>query len=235
MFIYFRYASVGKEISAISCRPLNTTKNFTESIAVSVWGSNRVKIFVFAKQSQLTIDTGLKFVCESPLLSALPRSLLFHDFGAGLGAKSSSYHPHLLIGLGDGNVVSFLFRNNELRDQKIFSLGDVPVSLAACEGDGKKVVFACGSRAAILFWEKETLRNSPVIIKVSATSLNRGFQAQLLQDIAAVSPLNTSKYPSCLILATSRGLVIGNMKDLDKMHIRTVGCLLKDISIRKSD
>jgi DNA damage-binding protein 1 len=147
------------EISAVSCTPLNPSKNFTNYIAASFWGSNRVKLY--------SPESNFLFICETPSLLALPRSLLLHNFGQSTGHKEPDYHPHLLVGLTDGTAVSYAFRNKELVDQNVFSLGDLPVLLSACQVDSRKTVFACGSRSSILFWEKEMLRHSPVILKVS--------------------------------------------------------------------
>lgn len=140
----------------ISCAPLDPTKNFTKHIAVAFWGSNRVKVF----------DPNSPDVCETPSLPALPRSLLFHNFGEDTSSKGKNHHPHLLVGLGDGTLVSFSFRAKELGDQRIISLGDLPVSLSVSPKDERKPLIACGSRASILFWERETLRHSPVPLKV---------------------------------------------------------------------
>jgi DNA damage-binding protein 1 len=160
-----RFRDVGdgfaREISAVSCTPLNPSKNFTNYIAASFWASNCVKLF--------SPESNLSIICETSTLPALPRSLLLHNFGQSTSSKDPDYHPHLLVGLTDGSVAAFSFMNKELVDQKIISLGDLPVLLNACQVDGRKTVFACGSRASILFWEKETLRHSLVILKVRWT------------------------------------------------------------------
>jgi DNA damage-binding protein 1 len=150
------------EISAVSCTPPDPSKNFTHYIAASFWGSNCVKLF--------SPVANLDSICEKRSLPALPRSLLLHNFGQSTNTKDHDYHPHLLVGLTDGTVVSYALKSEnegfELVDQNIFSLGDLPVFLSACQVDSRKTVFACGSRASILFWERETLRHSPVFLKV---------------------------------------------------------------------
>jgi DNA damage-binding protein 1 len=162
MYSEDRFRDVGdgfaSEISAVSCTPPNSSKNFTNYIAVSFWGSNCVKLF--SPESNLTV------ICETPSLPALPRSLLLHNFGQSTRTKDPDYHPYLLVGLTDGTVVSFAFQNKELVDQNIFSLGELPVFLSPCQVDSRKTVITCGSRASILFWERETLHHSPVILKV---------------------------------------------------------------------
>lgn len=148
-----------KEISAISCKPLNPAKNFTSHIAVSFWGSNRV--IIYSANDNFTV------VCQTPSLLALPRSLLFHNFGHGTSSKGEDYHPHLLVGLGDGTLVSYSFRSKALGDARVISLGDIPLSLSICPGRDRTSLIACGSRTSVLFWERETLRHSPVTLKVA--------------------------------------------------------------------
>lgn len=108
-------------------------------------------------------------ICQSDSLNALPRSLLLYNFGSSTQKKDPDYHPHLLVGLADGKVVSFTFRDRELDDQQTFSLGDLPVSLNPCQVENRKAIFAYGSRSSILFWERETIQHSPVILKVCST------------------------------------------------------------------
>lgn len=152
--------SSGEEISAISCTPLNPAKNFTSHFAVSFWGSNRVKVYS-------TDLSNSSVVCQTPSLRALPRFLFFHNFGHDTNSKGENYHPHLLVGLGDGTLVSYPFRAKTLGDPRVISLGDVPISLSVCPGDDRKSLIACGSRTSVLFWERETLRHSPVTLKVA--------------------------------------------------------------------
>lgn len=45
----------------------------------------------------------------------------------------------------------------------------------------------------------------------------------VLQDVCAVSRLDTDNFSNGLILATPNGLHIGCIRDVDRMHIRTVG------------
>lgn len=151
------------EIAAVSCAPFDTTKNYASTIAVSFWGTNRVALLSLA-----TAESYLSPLCEVSLPS-LPRSLLLHNFGTGRNRKDLDFRPHLLVGLGDGSVVSYVFREKEreLVDHKLFSLGTAPVSFSTCVVDGRRTVFASGSRASVLYWDRQRLQQSPVMIKVS--------------------------------------------------------------------
>ncbi|KAH7926445.1 hypothetical protein BV22DRAFT_1118853 [Leucogyrophana mollusca] len=189
------------EISAVSCTPLDPSKPYTRCAAVSFWKSNHVEIVGLASQNSIPT------LCKTPNLTSLPRSLLLHNFVSTDPEKGDEVHPHLLVGLADGSVGSYSFKDDkELGDAKFSSIGNLPVSLHSCDIEGRKAVFACGSRTAILFWDKDRLQQSPLMLK----------------DVTAASLLNTANYKSSLVLAGSEGLVIGTVQHLDKLHIRSI-------------
>ena len=159
--------SGGKEIAAISCAPLDSTKNFSPFVAVSFWESNTIQLLNVKDP-----ETPLLPHSTSASLPALPHSLLLHNFGTGRNLQDADFQPYVVAGLADGTVACLSFRNNsnELKDQKLFSLGTAPVSLTVTEIDGKRAVFATGSRAAVFYWDKQRLRQSPVMVKVCRRS-----------------------------------------------------------------
>ncbi|GLB38302.1 putative CPSF A subunit region [Lyophyllum shimeji] len=187
------------EISAVSCAPLDPSKPFANYVTVSYWGTNVIEIFVLDPQ-------GFVSVAKSSPLPALVRSVLLYSFGSDHSSKGQDYHPYLLAGLADGSFVYFPWKDKQLHDRKIISLGHAPVSLSACVVDGKRSVFAAGNRATVLSWEKKRLHSSPIMLK----------------EVAAVTSLNTPTFQSSLILATPTGISIGKIQDLDKMHIRSI-------------
>lgn len=141
---------------------------------------------------------GFIIVSKTKPLPALVRSAFLHNFGKGNGADSQS---HLFVGLADGSLVSFSFKRKAiievvdgkeskintrvLEDQKIISLGHAPVSLTPCQVDGKRAVFAAGSRATVLSWEKTRVHNSPIMLKVASLFLKfeASFQLNLFGRI----------------------------------------------------
>ncbi|OCH88473.1 hypothetical protein OBBRIDRAFT_780096 [Obba rivulosa] len=189
------------EISAISCAPFDRTKNFATYIAVAFWGMNKVQVLSLASK-EATVTT----VCEFSGLPSLPRSVLLQNFGTGRNKKEPDFRPHVLAGLIDGSVVSFSVVEDELKEKKVFSLGTAPVTLSRCVVDGKDAVFASGSRTSVLYWDKQRLASSPVMIK----------------DMVIGTSLNTPYFRSSLILVTSTGLVIGTVRGVDKMQIRSI-------------
>lgn len=148
------------EISAVTCLPLDTTKPYAVNIAVGFWMSKVVKIL-----SLLERDT-IKDVCETSELPAAPRSLLLFKFTNESGGKPPQSYPHLLVGLVDGSLATFPFQNGTLGDQKLISIGNLPVTMHTCRIRDRSTVFACGNRTSILFWERERLQHSPLMLKV---------------------------------------------------------------------
>lgn len=141
----------------MSCTSFDPSKKFSLYIAVSFWQSNTIAI----------LDTKtLTLKAESTPLPALPRCILLHNFGTGRTKKEPDFQPYVVAGLADGTVTCVSFRNEELRDHKLFTLGTAPVSLSVWNIEGKRAVFATGSRSAVFYWDKQRLRQSPVMLKV---------------------------------------------------------------------
>ncbi|PCH40170.1 hypothetical protein WOLCODRAFT_67201 [Wolfiporia cocos MD-104 SS10] len=186
------------EISAISCAPFDSTKKFTKHVAVSFWGTNKVEI--------LSLDSKLTTLCKTDSLPALPRSLLLYNFGSGRSQKEADFRPYLLVGLTDGSVVTYSFKEGELKDKKLFALGTAPVSFTTCNIDGRTALFASGSRAAVLYWDRQRLQQSPVMLKEAVIGAS----------------FNSAAFPSSLLLATSSSLVIGCIRGVDKVQIKSI-------------
>ncbi|CAA7261433.1 unnamed protein product [Cyclocybe aegerita] len=189
----------GSEISAITIHPLNTQKSFSTQLAVAYWTRNIVEIFKITRDGLQSTDSG-----KSPQLPAIVRSLMLYNFGTDK-SPGPDHHPYLLAGLGDGSVATMSWKTGALTDRKVISLGCAPVHLSPCIVDGRKSVFAAGNRATIFYCEKGRLANSPIMLK----------------EITSLCSLNAISFPSSLVLAGATGLFIGNVKDLNKMHIRS--------------
>jgi DNA damage-binding protein 1 len=146
----------------VSCVPRDTSKYFSTLIAVSFWESNCVEIFSIERS-----QPGLRHLCKSSGLPSVPRSLLLHDFSYhDQGSNGLGRCTHLLAGLGNGLVALFAFKDEKLVDQKSVYLGGAPVCTTAYKVDGKPAVFVSGHRAAIFFWDKNRLQQSPLVFKV---------------------------------------------------------------------
>jgi DNA damage-binding protein 1 len=147
----------------VSCVPQDAGRNFSTLVTVAFWGSNHIEIFSIERT-----EPRLKLVCKTDPLSHVPRSLLLCNFVRRPDVADS--RTHLLASLGNGTVVSFAFRNSNLSDQKTVHLGGAPVCIKALpyEVDGRLAVFASGSVASIFSYDKNRLRNTPIVFKVSA-------------------------------------------------------------------
>ncbi|KAF4605198.1 hypothetical protein EYR40_003981 [Pleurotus pulmonarius] len=190
---------ISQEVSAISCAPIGNSPYFTRYIALAYWEKNVVEILRLGKGNKL------ESISKTSALPAVVRSLVLHNFGTE--SSGSNSRPYVLAGLGDGSVAIFDWKDNkELSDKKLLSLGHAPVSLSLCEVEGKTAVFAAGTQATIVSWDGRRVRDSPIMLK----------------SVVAAARFNTTDYKFCLILATPSGLVIGNVKDLNKLHVRSV-------------
>ena len=148
------------EISAVSCTPIDSSRYFTQHIVVSYWGKNAVEIFA------LTAN-GLTSVHKVPQLPSLVRSLLLYNFGTNPSPKGEDYQPYLLVGLSDGTLVTFVWRDKEMKEKKLVSLGQAPITLAPCMVEGKRTILAAGNRALLVSFDRKRLQFSPVSLKVS--------------------------------------------------------------------
>ena len=202
---------------------------FSNLLTVAYWGTNTVEVF--------ELSSTLKSVAISPSLPAIVRSLVLYNFGTGESSKFPNHYPYLLAGLGDGSVATMSWkeirkpvvdggsgRDVNLSDLKVTSLGHAPVNLSSCEVDGRKSVLAAGNRATVFFMEKGRLVNSPIMLKARLllSILPVIHQIRCIQEISASCSLNTAAFPASLVLAAPGGLFIGCVKDVNKMHIRTV-------------
>lgn len=190
-----------QEICAISCAPFDTTKHFASHIAVAFWDYKLITIL-----SLESAGSFLSTVCESNELPDAPRSVLLHNFGEGRKAKDPNFLPHILVGLRDGSVMSFRLVDNTLQDKRIFALGTNPVETLSTMSDEKRSVFGCGSRCAVFYWAQQRLKQSSIAVKGVVYGMN----------------VNTSGFPSSLLLCTADSLIIGDIRGMDKMQIRSI-------------
>ncbi|KAJ7729698.1 CPSF A subunit region-domain-containing protein [Mycena maculata] len=186
-----------QEASALSCIPLDTRRSASDFIVVASWQTNHIEILEQVRDGFVS-----KYKTEP--LPTLVRSLILYDFGTVEGDS----HPYLLAGFGDGSFAYFPWNEEErkLGERKLTSLGNLPVSFTPCIVDNKKTLFAAGSRALVLSWDREGLKNSPVMLK----------------EVMAAAQIHTEDYESSLILANESALFIGRVRNVDEMHIRSI-------------
>ncbi len=182
-------------------------------LAAAFWGSNAailLKLPTLGPVSAISLSKGE---------AHLPRSVLLHTFG--------DTQPYLLAGLANGTLVAYELDNRTLepKGKRVMSLGNLPLTLTPCRhGSEKPVVFVSGSRPAVLFLDNGRLHHSPIVLKagcgIFACSSSHLIFAQ--QDVECAAMINSAKYPNSLVLAGHDGLVIGQLMELHKLHVRTV-------------
>jgi len=159
LFLSSFKSPVGGEVSAISCTPLDPSKPHTTSIFVAYWKSNRIEVLALDRTRVLTLEA------TSSGLPGVIRSILPYNFGRD-ASKGPDHHPYLLAGLGDGHVAAIQLKGKQLGEVKLISMGAAPVSLIPCIVEGRKAVFAAGSRSAVLYLDKKRLANAAIMLKV---------------------------------------------------------------------
>ncbi|KAI0027623.1 mono-functional DNA-alkylating methyl methanesulfonate N-term-domain-containing protein [Vararia minispora EC-137] len=181
-------------IATLSCIPETPGKPFTLRVAVGFW-DNSIELFHFGIPGQFTpYSPPLRLAS----LSSLPRSVLLHAF--------SPSETYLFAGLADGTALVCGVNKNAMGDKRAFAMGPSPVGLNKCVITGQTAVFACGSRAAVLSVQAGSLQHSPVLVK----------------DITASAALAVPGWEECVLLSTQTHLVVGKVKGVNKMQIRSI-------------
>ena len=159
-------------MSALSIDPLSPPAAFAKYFAAGFWDSTSVELFKLENKSGRLC---LERVSDELSFSALPRSVLLHNFTSKNGGASSQ-RWHLLVGLTDGMLVVYPIslgqdekKGNEkliFGERKTFSLGTAPVTVGKCVVAGKDAIIAVGGRAMVLDWNAGGVQCSQVPVKV---------------------------------------------------------------------
>ncbi|CAL4129658.1 unnamed protein product [Meganyctiphanes norvegica] len=129
----------------------------------------------------------------------IPRSILMTTF---------ENHHYLLCAMGDGQLFYFTYSPTTgfLSDKKKVVLGTQPTTLRRFRSLSSTNVFACSDRPTVIYSSNHKL----VFSKVN------------LREVTHMCPLNAEAYPNSLALATSEGITMGTIDEIQKLHIRTV-------------
>ena len=191
--------TLDNEVSCIDISPLtfssgNNNNNNTTKADIGVigtWNDMSVHILNLPKleilqQCRLSGDT-------------IARSVLLTTFDNA---------AHLLVGLGDGNLVRFMCdsTSGELTNRKKIALGTQPINLTTFRSKNSQHVFAGCDRPVVVYSSNG---------KVHYSSVNRN-------DVNVVCPFNTEDFEDCLALASEDEMCIGTLDEIQKLHVRTV-------------
>jgi DNA damage-binding protein 1 len=215
----------------IACLCLNTSRpNISDEISdsihreksdflvVGLWTDHSVRILTIPSLDEIsTIILGgestaqARNVLFAPLSSAIPSEDGEEVKESG---KFSSQNMHLFVGLGDGNLLSYLvtFPPSSLpviSNKQEVRLGTHPISLTPFVNKGTLCVFAGGDQPTILF--SRTTNDQLLFSTVNISS----------QDITCVTPFHHPLFLDCLALASDSVLIIGSFDSLQRVHVKS--------------
>ncbi|KAH9394713.1 DNA damage-binding protein 1 [Tyrophagus putrescentiae] len=129
----------------------------------------------------------------------IPRSILMAHFDL------TSY---LFTAIGDGSLFYYILDNETgtLSEKKKVILGTQPTQLKIFKTNSSANIFACSDRPTVIYSSNNKLVFSNVNLK----------------EVNHMCTLNSSEYPESLILTNDSQLLIGQIDQIQKLHIRSI-------------
>ncbi|KAI7892669.1 mono-functional DNA-alkylating methyl methanesulfonate N-term-domain-containing protein [Mucor mucedo] len=180
------------EISCIDISPIDSETPF-QSTVVAVGMWQNVGVCLIALPS-------LQLIAEETLAgTVMPRSILMAKF------ENICY---LLVALGDGQFYNFKLdtRLGELSDKKRSFLGKLPIHLGTFTSNGTTHVFAASDKPSVIHSRNKKLIYSNVNLK----------------EVRCVTSFNSLSFPDAVALTTKDSLIIGQMEEIQKLHITKI-------------
>ncbi|CAO3646398.1 unnamed protein product [Cunninghamella blakesleeana] len=187
-----------QEISCIDIAPIDSpvTKPYSSSvIAVGLWRQVGVRLIRF--------DSSLACIASEDLPGMVtPRSIIMTRL------EDICY---LIIALGDGQVYNFKFDSHQGRlwDKKRSFLGKLPIILSNFISNGITHVFAASDKPSVIHSRNQKLVYSNVNLK----------------DVRCATSFNSPYFPDAVALTTPDGVIIGQMEEIQKLHITKIPTL----------
>lgn len=188
----FSVTQLQHEISCIDISPIDAD-NPIQSTVVAVGMWQNVGVCLLALPS-------LQLIAEETLAgTVMPRSILMAKF------ENICY---LLVALGDGQFYNFKLdtKLGELSDKKRSFLGKLPIHLGTFTSNGTTHVFAASDKPSVIHSRNKKLIYSNVNLK----------------EVRCVTSFNSLSFPDAVALTTKDGLVIGQMEEIQKLHITKI-------------
>jgi DNA damage-binding protein 1 len=197
-------------------QPLSSLKS--EYVAVGLWTENSIRIMsVPHLHNLLHIVLGvdvpqvrdvLLVPLSLPFASAREEHNTSHD---EMRAPSNIRHVNLLIGLGNGTLISYTTDFAEptpvVSNRQEVCLGSRPLSFSCFQNEGALCVFVCGDRPTVIY----SRRNNDSLL-YSAVNISG--------EVNSMTPFNSALCPNCLAMSSETGLLIGSVDSLNKIHIQ---------------
>jgi hypothetical protein len=182
------------------------------ALIVGYWGSNHVHC--------VDLST-LQPRSEDLVLATIPHSAC---------VRTSGGDPQLLIGLGDGAVVSYNLvtewttsgdPNITFGSRKVMQVGTAPVTLSHSRATDR--IVAVSDRTALLAEDHGRMSFAPMNVKVSKRS--RCICQRLTwnrQNVSWASYVGLGSLGDCLLTATASSLAFTKINSLKKLHVKKV-------------
>mmetsp|Transcript_30515 Transcript_30515/g.37255 ORF Transcript_30515/g.37255 Transcript_30515/m.37255 type:complete len:945 (+) Transcript_30515:2-2836(+) len=224
-------AQMEREVSCLNLNPLSTTPAAAMDIdqappspstllAVGLWDDFTVRLLSLDGTTPLTQLLKIELTSDTQA-----RSLIL----CSLGPSPSSHHM-LLIGLGDGNLISYCLNLHPLQihSKKKVSLGTQSLSLSLFRNTAQSInakkedttcVFATGDRPTVIYAAGSSTRQT---VKIGYANVNLSAAATPTQQMIVnnITSFKT-KEMSCLCLSDESTLRIGIIDDIQKLHVQT--------------
>lgn len=115
---------------------------------------------------------------------------------------------YLFIAIGDGSLLYYILNDETgvLSEKKKVILGTHPTLLRMFNTNHSANIFACSDRPTVIYSSNNKLVFSNVNLK----------------EVNHMCTLNSSGYPDSLILTNDNQLLIGQIDQIQKLHIRTI-------------
>lgn len=139
---------------------------------------------------------------------------IYVDSSSNISTESSTITTYLLVGLGDGALITFeLFQDSSLssgvidiRNRRKVVLGTHPISLTMFHNMGISCVFASCDRPTVI-----STRNKKIV-----------FSVVNIPEVTGMVPFHSECFPGCLAFSSEGSLTIGNLDEIQKLHIQTI-------------
>ncbi|KAI9249998.1 mono-functional DNA-alkylating methyl methanesulfonate N-term-domain-containing protein [Sporodiniella umbellata] len=161
-------------------------------VAVGTWNTDANVCLLSLPQLELIAKEGLG-------KAVIPRSILISQF------EATNY---LLVASGDGQFYNFKLDciTGQLSGKKRTFLGKLSTHLTTFYLNGVNHVFAASDKPSVIHSRNQKLIYSSVNLK----------------EVRWATPFNCDTFPGAIALITREGLVIGQMEEIQKLHITKV-------------
>lgn len=182
------------EISCVDVTPIDSNNPYsTNIVAIGQWNTENVSVCL------LTLPD-LKLLAEEQISGyVMPRSILMAKF------EDICY---LLVALGDGQFYNFKLNSEGklLDDKKRSFFGKTSIHLSKFTTNGTTHVFVASDKPSVIHSRNKKLIYSNVNLK----------------EVICATSFNGVLFPDAMALITNQGLLIGQMEEIQKLHITKI-------------